>query len=189
MAVNKVIYGTNTLIDLSNDTVTADKLASGYTAHDKSGAKIVGTMPYADSVLYEYAPLICQGMLDSEEMVGRYTHSGNAYSPLELDSMLVNDFCDMTGLDCELDDFFDWSIASSSSTCVISMHNCSLSWNLLVFIKVTCTYIDLSGEQTQSVYYQSYALADDEDTSESLICSGSDQVWKAEVEGLRWYCG
>lgn len=43
MAVNKVIYGSNTLIDLTSDTVTADKLAEGYTAHDKSGAVITGT--------------------------------------------------------------------------------------------------------------------------------------------------
>lgn len=44
--VNKVIYGGNTLIDISADTVTADKLAYGYTAHDKSGAQITGTNTY-----------------------------------------------------------------------------------------------------------------------------------------------
>lgn len=43
MAVNKVIYGGNVLIDLTTDTVTVDKLASGITAHDKSGAVITGT--------------------------------------------------------------------------------------------------------------------------------------------------
>ena len=43
MAVNKVIYGGNTLIDLTADTVTEDKILSGYTAHDKSGALITGT--------------------------------------------------------------------------------------------------------------------------------------------------
>lgn len=42
--VNKVVYGNNTLIDLTSDTVTADKLAQGYTAHDSSGAAITGTM-------------------------------------------------------------------------------------------------------------------------------------------------
>lgn len=44
MAVNKVVYGDTTLIDLTADTVTADKLSQGYTAHDKSGALITGTM-------------------------------------------------------------------------------------------------------------------------------------------------
>lgn len=41
--VNKIIYGGTTLIDLTQDTVTADKLAKNITAHDKSGAIITGT--------------------------------------------------------------------------------------------------------------------------------------------------
>lgn len=41
--VNKVVYGGTTLIDLTGDTVTASSLASGITAHDKSGAAITGT--------------------------------------------------------------------------------------------------------------------------------------------------
>lgn len=40
--VNKVEYGSDTLIDLTSDTVTASTLLSGYTAHDRSGAPIVG---------------------------------------------------------------------------------------------------------------------------------------------------
>lgn len=44
--INKVVYGGNTLIDLTADTVSADKLASGITAHDKSGAVITGTNTY-----------------------------------------------------------------------------------------------------------------------------------------------
>lgn len=40
--INKVIYGGRTLIDLTGDTVTKDKLLSGFTAHDKSGAVITG---------------------------------------------------------------------------------------------------------------------------------------------------
>ena len=44
--VNKVILGTDVKLDLSADTITADKLASGVTAHDKSGAPIVGTNDY-----------------------------------------------------------------------------------------------------------------------------------------------
>ena len=46
MAINKVIYGGNILIDLTTDTVTADKLASGITAHDASGKIITGTNTY-----------------------------------------------------------------------------------------------------------------------------------------------
>ena len=43
MAINKVIYGNDTLIDLTADTITASDLASGVTAHDASGAVITGT--------------------------------------------------------------------------------------------------------------------------------------------------
>ena len=44
MAVNKVVVNGEAIIDLSADTVTANKLAAGYTAHDKSGAVITGMM-------------------------------------------------------------------------------------------------------------------------------------------------
>lgn len=46
MAINKVIYGNTTLIDLTADTVTADKMLSGFTAHDASGATITGTCAF-----------------------------------------------------------------------------------------------------------------------------------------------
>lgn len=44
MAVNKVDINGSTVLDLTADTVTAANLVSGYTAHDKSGASITGTM-------------------------------------------------------------------------------------------------------------------------------------------------
>ena len=44
--VSKVVYGGKTLIDLTADTVTAGKILSGATAHDKSGAAIVGTCTF-----------------------------------------------------------------------------------------------------------------------------------------------
>ena len=44
--VNKVILGSDVKLDLSSDTITADKLASGVTAHDKAGAPITGTCDY-----------------------------------------------------------------------------------------------------------------------------------------------
>lgn len=43
MAINKVIYGGDTLIDLTSDTVTPQTLATGATAHDRSGAVINGS--------------------------------------------------------------------------------------------------------------------------------------------------
>lgn len=46
MAINKVIYGGNTLIDLTGDNITAADLLAGKTAHDKSGASITGTCTF-----------------------------------------------------------------------------------------------------------------------------------------------
>ena len=43
MAINKIIYHGNTLLDLTADTVTPSDLANGVTAHDKSGERITGT--------------------------------------------------------------------------------------------------------------------------------------------------
>lgn len=41
---NKCVINGTTYLDLSNDTVTADKLLEGYTAHDKNGEIITGTI-------------------------------------------------------------------------------------------------------------------------------------------------
>lgn len=43
---NKVVFGGKTLIDLTGDTITADKLLQDVTAHDKSGATITGTCTF-----------------------------------------------------------------------------------------------------------------------------------------------
>ena len=41
--INKVVFGSETLIDLSQDTVTASTLFDGVTAHDASGELILGS--------------------------------------------------------------------------------------------------------------------------------------------------
>ena len=46
MAYNKIIYGNTTLIDLTSDTVTPDKLLSGVTAHNRAGEQVTGTCDY-----------------------------------------------------------------------------------------------------------------------------------------------
>lgn len=40
---NKVVFGERVLIDLTDDTVTPETLLEGETAHDRTGAEIVGT--------------------------------------------------------------------------------------------------------------------------------------------------
>ena len=46
MAINKVIYGGNVLIDLTADSITPAKLQTGVTAHDRTGAVIEGECTY-----------------------------------------------------------------------------------------------------------------------------------------------
>lgn len=46
MAISKVIYGGETLIDLTADTITKEKLLKGTTAHGKDGEPITGTCDY-----------------------------------------------------------------------------------------------------------------------------------------------
>lgn len=44
MGINKVVYGNQTLVDLTEDSVSSENLLEGETAHDRSGARIVGTL-------------------------------------------------------------------------------------------------------------------------------------------------
>lgn len=43
MAVNRVVYGTTVLIDISDSTVTPETLAEGVIAYNAKGERIVGT--------------------------------------------------------------------------------------------------------------------------------------------------
>lgn len=65
---SKVIYGGQTLIDLTGDTVEASKLASGYTAHDRSGAQITGTSAFDSDTSGDNA-------LASEILSGKTAHA------------------------------------------------------------------------------------------------------------------
>ena len=51
MAVNQVVYGEETLIDLTNDTVTPSALAEGETAHNAAGEEIVGTLKVLEEIV------------------------------------------------------------------------------------------------------------------------------------------
>lgn len=46
MAKNKIIYGNEVLIDLTDATVVASDILSGKTGYDKSGEKLTGTCTY-----------------------------------------------------------------------------------------------------------------------------------------------
>lgn len=46
MAISKVVYGSETLIDLTADTVEASKLLKGVTAHGADGEKVTGACEF-----------------------------------------------------------------------------------------------------------------------------------------------
>lgn len=52
MAISKVVYGDTTLIDISEDTITAQALLSGITAHGSNGESITGTIVSLSSNTY-----------------------------------------------------------------------------------------------------------------------------------------
>ncbi len=63
---NKVVYGTTVLVDLTADTVTADTLMQGYTAHDKSGAFITGTATGGVGDSYTLTTILAQRTLNPD---------------------------------------------------------------------------------------------------------------------------
>lgn len=66
MAVNKVVYGSETLIDLTEDTVTADTVADGYSVHLASGVRATGTAKYAASPVANGNAVRANGILYGE---------------------------------------------------------------------------------------------------------------------------
>lgn len=61
MPVNKVVFGNETLIDLTQDTVTAETLAKDVIAHAADGSVIVGTLDVTDS---EIDRILTSGLAD-----------------------------------------------------------------------------------------------------------------------------
>lgn len=67
--VSKVVLGNGTtLMDLTSDTVSADKVLTGITAHDKSGAPITGTCTFDSDTSEDTAAV-------SEVLTGKTFHA------------------------------------------------------------------------------------------------------------------
>lgn len=85
MAVNKVVRntvnGAETLIDLTEDSITPEALASGVTAHDKRGEKITGTFTLQNE-LSEQDSLIEQ---IKTALAGKIAGGGGGETPDERD--------------------------------------------------------------------------------------------------------
>lgn len=46
MAISKVVFGDQTLIDLTSDTIESSKMITGRTAHNAAGESISGSLPW-----------------------------------------------------------------------------------------------------------------------------------------------
>lgn len=70
--VNKVIYGNDTIMDISDSTITPNNILMGYEGYDASGNKIEGKV----GVKYEDGYLVFNGPLYSYEngrvVIGNY---------------------------------------------------------------------------------------------------------------------
>lgn len=53
MGVSKVNYGEDTILDLTQDTVSPEVLLEGYTAHNAAGNQIVGTASGGGGASYD----------------------------------------------------------------------------------------------------------------------------------------
>ena len=54
MPINKIIYGSTTLLDLENDTITVSDVVSGVTFHLRDGSIGTGTMVNGNNLGYGF---------------------------------------------------------------------------------------------------------------------------------------
>lgn len=68
MGNSKIIYGGKVLIDLTGDTIIAEKLLAGYTAHGKDGEPMVGLCTFDSDTSEDTAVL-------AEVLIGKTFHA------------------------------------------------------------------------------------------------------------------
>lgn len=86
MAINKVTFLDDVLIDLTNDTVTSETLAKGVTAHAKNGEIITGTMESGNAKIGE-TTITKNGIYEAsvDGITGVVTEVYNANVPFTID--------------------------------------------------------------------------------------------------------
>ena len=91
MAVNKVIYGGNTLVDLTGDTVTAADLADGVKATGADGNPIVGIMQKVtiDAELSTTSTNPVQNKVIKEALDGKLVKNDTAVNASKVNNLTV----------------------------------------------------------------------------------------------------
>ena len=96
MGNSKIIYAGTTLIDLTSDTVSASNLASGITAHDKTGNQITGTAQLSAShsfTLSSSTPTSSDGNIGDIWVVG----NGGIISGTDVDYSISTNYTTYAG--------------------------------------------------------------------------------------------
>ena len=87
MAINKVVYGSTTLIDLTDSTLSdPSDLRSGVTAYDRSGVLLTGTGSGGGDYILTYDPDCSVGLAEVGSAVTHdpnYTPSGDIQQTVE----------------------------------------------------------------------------------------------------------
>lgn len=180
--VNKVEYGNDTLIDLTEDSVTANTLLPNTTAHDRSGAQITGSA--SASVL----PAV-----DTDNILG-----GGAGASTNTQAMLdgladgLGDVkSDLSDLDDEKLDITDEQVLGAWNllTSFAQTEEITSGGNSLTITANPDGSVTINGDCATSVYYKVCSVAESYDLPKELLyLSGThygDGVDKCRVYAKR----
>ena len=157
MGISKVsLNNGETLIDLTNDTITADKLASGYTAHGADGEQIIGTAASYDETIRSITKTLTSGVryksITFNGLLGEprewYISSDNFEFATGSRYCYITNGSSISGNNCGI-------ISASSSSVEYSIENISISYsngNITFTVSGASNYFDPGG--TYTLYYK-----------------------------------
>lgn len=188
MAVNKVIYGAEPLIDLTRDTVTAATLAAGKSAHDRAGNRIFGTASMGDiqSVDVSYMPTPRFDIIGSiYKYNGEYycctwtgtrtIYPGQSIDGLELTFPPADDIFDKTGSINDYTPLFTIGFSDSDYvTCNILIYG---GYDAQIEINGTTTVLNQSSETVLNLS-QYYGSSGDRIIEITSVC---DTIFNTDI--------